>query len=304
MSTGGDPGFGAAGWAWVPPHGGVTHKAIPVGHRKSVVTVVAKAFGGVIPYCSSEIMVCSSRLLTPDHHLPTHMRPVAILQNDGLVPPGLLGESFAERSVPGVVIEVFRGDSLPEPGEVSGVAILGGHMGAYDEQAHPFLTEEKELVRRAVGRGVPVLGICLGCQVIADALGGRAYRVEPQEAGLIDLRVTEAGLQDSVMAVLEGPLASWHHDSWDLPPGGTLLAVSDRYPQALRVGSAIGVQFHPEVTPDILEGWIGRNGDSLHEVGMDPALFLDALRASRDALRRRADRLFGAWISEVRRRSP
>jgi GMP synthase (glutamine-hydrolysing) len=111
-------------------------------------------------------------------------------------------------------------------------------------------------------------------------------------------------LRDPVIAVLESPLASWHHDSWDLPPGGTLLAVSDRYPQAFRAGSAIGVQFHPEVTPDILGGWIGRSGDSLREVGMDPAVFLEALRASRDVLRRRADMLFGAWISEVRSRNP
>lgn len=177
--------------------------------------------------------------------------------------------------------------------------MLGGHMGAYDEGEHPFLVREKELVRSAVRRNLPLLGICLGCQIIADALGGQAYRVEPLEAGLVDLRVTEEGLRDSLGSAMEGPMASWHHDGWDLPPHGVLLASSDRYPQALRVGSAVGVQFHPEVTPGILEGWIRRDGTALLEIGLDPSRFLSEVEVSGEALRDRADRLFGAWLAEV-----
>ena len=172
-------------------------------------------------------------------------------------------------------------------------------MGAYEEQAYPFLAAEKELVRAAVRRGTPLLGICLGCQIIADAAGGRAYRVDPQEAGLVELRATEAGSVDPVWAGVEGPMVSWHRDSWDLPPGGTLLAVSEQYPQAFRIGSAIGVQFHPEATPGILGSWLRRDGDSLREVGMDPARFLASVQSSEDLLRERADRLFGAWLAEV-----
>jgi GMP synthase (glutamine-hydrolysing) len=82
-----------------------------------------------------------------------------------------------------------------------------------------------------------------------------------------------------------------------------LLAKSDRYPQALRIGSAVGVQFHPEVTPAILEGWLQRDGAALYEIGMDPSEFLSAVEASQDVLRARADRLFGAWIDEVKARS-
>jgi GMP synthase-like glutamine amidotransferase len=225
--------------------------------------------------------------------------PIAIVQNDDSVPPGLLNDSLATRQVPAKLIEVFRGEPLPDLHEVSGVVILGGHMGAYDEQDHPFLVEEKELVRSAVRREVPLLGICLGCQIIADALGGKAYRVEPQEAGLVDLVLTEEGLCDQFGSAIAGPMASWHRDSWDLPPLGTLLAASDRYPQALRVGSAVGVQFHPEVTPGILDGWIRRDGTALLEIGLDPSRFLSAVQASREALRDRADRLFGAWLAEV-----
>jgi GMP synthase (glutamine-hydrolysing) len=227
--------------------------------------------------------------------------PIAILQNDESVPAGLLGESLARRQVPVECIEVFRGQSLPDLGEVSGVAILGGRMGAYEEAAHPFLKVQKEMVRSAVDLNVPVLGICLGCQIIADAQGGRAYRVEPQEAGLVDLRLTEDGLGDPMGMAVEGPMVSWHNDSWDLPPGGSLLAVSDQYPQAFRVGSAVGVQFHPEVTIPILEGWLNRDGDSLLEVGLSPDGFLDAVRAVRLSLHDRADRLFGAWVEEVSR---
>jgi GMP synthase (glutamine-hydrolysing) len=225
--------------------------------------------------------------------------PIAILQNDESVPPGLLGDSLAIRQVPAKLIEVFRGESWPDLDEISGIVILGGHMGAYEEQEHPFLVREKELVRYAVLRDVPLLGICLGCQIIADALGGKAYRVEPLEAGLVDLRVTEEGLRDSLGSIIEGPMASWHHDGWDLPPHGELLASSDQYPQALRVGSAVGVQFHPEVTPGILEGWIRRDGSALLEIGLDPSRFLSEVKVSGEALRDRADRLFGAWLAEV-----
>jgi GMP synthase-like glutamine amidotransferase len=144
-----------------------------------------------------------------------------------------------------------------------------------------------------------VLGICLGCQIIADALGGRAYRVDPQEAGLIDIRLNDAGLRDPVLAEVTGPFASWHHDSWDLPPGGTLLAVTDLYPQAFRSGSAVGVQFHPEVTAEVLQGWIRRGESSLRDSGVDPSEFLSTFQNSRQSFVRRADVLFGAWIAEV-----
>lgn len=232
------------------------------------------------------------------------MLPIAILQNDESVPPGLLGSSFEARRVPVNLIEVYRGDSLPDLGDVSGVVILGGHMGAYEEQAHPFLVEEKELVRQAVGRKVPLLGICLGCQIMAEALGGKAYRVEPQEAGLIEMHLTEIGQQDPVLGSLSGPMVSWHHDSWDVPSTGQLLARSDTYPQALRVGTAVGVQFHPEVTTEILDGWIRRDGDSLRGIGIDPLGFKALVEAGMGALRDRADRLFGSWLAEVGDWSP
>jgi GMP synthase-like glutamine amidotransferase len=230
------------------------------------------------------------------------MLPIVIVQNDEFDPPGLLSDSLAERDIPAELVEVFQGAPIPDLGEVSGLVLLGGHMSAYEEQAYSFLVEEKELVRAAVREGVPVLGICLGCQIVADALGGQAYRVEPQEVGLIDINLTEAGSSDPGLAGVEGPFASWHHDSWDLPPGGTLLADSDLYPQAFRFGSALGVQFHPELTVGVLESWIRRDADALGEIGMNPNPFLSAMQASWPALRERADGLFGAWLAEAGRR--
>ena len=227
------------------------------------------------------------------------MLPIAVLQNDKSVPPGLLIESLEVRRAPYSLIEVFRDAPLPDLREVAGVVILGGHMGAYEEQDYPFLAEEKNLVRVAVQRGLPLLGICLGCQIIADALGGSAYRVEPQEAGLVDLELTSAGRRDAVGRAITGPMVAWHHDSWDLPPGGALLATSDQYPQVFRAGSAIGVQYHPETTPEILAGWLERDGASLEEIGMDPGRFLTATLANQSHLRKRAGALFSAWISEV-----
>ncbi len=227
------------------------------------------------------------------------MLPIAILQNDQTNPPGLLGTSLAGRKLPFSLIEVFRGEPMPDLAKVSGVVLLGGSMGAFEEQVYPFLVEEKALVRGAVDQGLPVMGICLGCQIVADALGGRAYRVEPQEVGLIDVHVTSAGERDAVLAGVAGVFASWHHDSFDLPSGATLLAESHLYPQALRFGSAVGVQFHPEVTAGVLEDWIDCGAPALREAGVDGAGLLRAFHTSQPGLRDRADALFGAWIAEV-----
>lgn len=226
------------------------------------------------------------------------MRPISILFHDEGVPLGLLGEGLSQVSVREVRLN--RGDDLPALDEVGAIISLGGHMGAYEETGHPFLGAEKAFLREAVAAAVPALGVCLGCQIMADALGGRAYRAPVEEAGFIDLRMTDEGRADPVLGVLTEPMPSWHGDTFDLPPGAVLLARSEAYPQAFRLGSALGVQFHPEVTPAILQKWIDRDPVALYRVGVDPARFVADLEERRDALQDEATRLVRAWLEEVR----
>jgi GMP synthase (glutamine-hydrolysing) len=138
--------------------------------------------------------------------------------------------------------------------------ILGGPMGAYEIDRYPFLSREIELIRRHVDGGRPVLGICLGAQLIAAAAGARVFRGEHgKEIGWADVELTEAGRADRIWSGFPRRFNTfhWHGDSFDIPATAELLASSDRYPQAFRLGSNVyAVQFHVEVVPARLEAWI------------------------------------------------
>lgn len=179
-----------------------------------------------------------------------------IIQNDPEVPPGNLLESLNR---PYAVHHPYRDGGLPLVGDISGLIVLGGAMGANDDVTHPFLTGLKRLIREVVTAGIPYLGICLGGQLLAAALGARVVANRWEELGTLTVRLTEAGLTDSLFAGLgqEFTTFQWHHDSFNLPEAAVLLAESSACPhQAFRYGdSAWGLQFHPEVTEQIIRDW-------------------------------------------------
>lgn len=222
---------------------------------------------------------------------------IVVIQHSEIAPAGLLADHLPA----GVsIVRLDRGDPLPNPLDYDGIVVLGGIMGAYDTDEYPFLVEEKELLRRAVDADVLVLGICLGCQLLADALGGRAYLAPRLELRFGPCDLTAAGAGDPVARHLAAPVLSFHQDTWDPPPGAVLLATSPDYPQAFRLGSAIGVQPHPEVTPEIVAGWIGAFDEQrLAAVDADPATVLAAMAEDRQASADTAAGLFGAWLNAL-----
>jgi GMP synthase (glutamine-hydrolysing) len=148
------------------------------------------------------------------------------------------------------------GDPMPF-GEYRGVVVLGGPMSANDPL--PGLADELALIERALDRGVPLLGICLGSQLIAKALGARVYRNVTLEIGWEPVHLTDAGRGDPIFQGIESPATffHWHGDTFDLPPGAEWLAWSEKTRhQAYRAGSNVyGLQFHPEVTAGMIEDW-------------------------------------------------
>jgi GMP synthase (glutamine-hydrolysing) len=140
-----------------------------------------------------------------------------------------------------------------------GLVVLGGAMDFDETDAYPHLARTTDLLRDAAARSAPALGICLGAQLAAAALGGRAYPGPAgEELGWTKVELTPEGQADPVLGALQEPaeLFEWHHDTLDPPPGATLLAFGGVYPtQAFRLGSVVAVQFHPEVDGPLLAGW-------------------------------------------------
>jgi GMP synthase-like glutamine amidotransferase len=181
---------------------------------------------------------------------------VHIIQNDPEVPPGNIIENL---TVPHSIHRACHGERLPQPEEVAALIVLGGAMGADDEAAHPFLQDVKLLVRQVVAAGTPYLGICLGGQLLASALGAKVVANRWEELGSLTVELTAAGQTDPLFRGVGEQFATfqWHHDSFDIPSAGVLLASSAACPhQAFRVGEcAWGLQFHPEVTEQIIRDW-------------------------------------------------
>jgi GMP synthase-like glutamine amidotransferase len=179
-----------------------------------------------------------------------------IIQNDPQVPPGNIMENLTSKPP---VHHLYRGDPLPEMRDVSALIVLGGAMGANDDDRHPFLPGLRSFIGRMVDAGIPFLGICLGGQLLTAATGGRVVSGRWEELGTLPVTLTHEGRRDRLFRGIPDSFGTfqWHHDSFDPPPGGILLASSAACPnQAFRMGeSAWGLQFHPEVTEEIIRDW-------------------------------------------------
>ena len=141
-----------------------------------------------------------------------------------------------------------------------GLVVLGGPMSVGETDRYPHLIAEIELIRTAIDREIPVLGICLGAQLIARALGAEVRPSPRQEIGWYDLSLTEEGRRDPLFAHFEDPekIFQWHGDTFDIPHGAVHLALSPGCPsQAFRYGSSVyGLQFHLEVDQPLIERWL------------------------------------------------
>lgn len=193
---------------------------------------------------------------------------------------GRIGAWLPEAGVALRTVRVHAGEAVPDrlPADCAGLVVMGGAMGVGDADRLPHLREEMALIRRAVGDAVPVLGVCLGAQLLAAACGGVVERgaAGPELGpGLVARR--DVATEDPVFASVPmlADVVQWHWDAvTELPAGATLLASSSRYPhQAFRVGErAWGVQFHVETTPSMVQGWAAADADEVRALGLDPEL--------------------------------
>jgi len=171
---------------------------------------------------------------------------------------GHIGDVLRKRGIELEYADLYRnGASDPDISAYSGLIFLGGPMSANDPL--PFLDRERAIVRRAIERGQPMLGICLGSQLIARVLGADVHRNGEKEIGWFDIQFSAAVDGDPLFHGIESPemVFHWHGDTWELPHGAELLASSQACRnQAFRYGRNIyGIQFHVEVTPAMIADW-------------------------------------------------
>lgn len=190
----------------------------------------------------------------------TTTRPrLLVVQHEPGSTPGLLLEAAVATGVELDVVAAPDRQVPVELGDAGGLVVLGGEMDADELDAYPHLERAVALLRDAADRSVPALGICLGAQLAADALGGRAYPGPAgEEVGWTKVELTAAGRADPVLGALVEPaeVFEWHHDTFEPPPGAVQLASGAVYEQqAFRLGSVVGVQFHPEVDGPLLAAW-------------------------------------------------
>jgi GMP synthase-like glutamine amidotransferase len=207
-------------------------------------------------------------------------RQVLFIYNDPIAPEALLGETFTDLGFDVDTFEVVPAErasdpavdvTFPDPTRYDVIVPLGSRWAVYDEHL-PWVAAEIDTVRRAVDAGVGVLGVCFGGQLVATALGGSVQRAADPEIGWHQVHSSDHDL------VPEGPWFQWHFDRFTPPPSATEIARTDCTSQAFVQGSALGLQFHPELDHKLLELWIDddrdRDGD-LAALGLHP----DDLRA-------------------------
>ena len=191
------------------------------------------------------------------------------LKNIEIEDLGTFREAFEKRGISVEELKAYEGE-LPKTEDFDVLVVLGGPMGVYEEEKYPFLKEEKELIKKAISEGKKVFGICLGAQLIADALGGKVFKGEwGKEIGWKPIYP-----QDHLEILYRDEITvfHWHGDTFELPDNAVRMASSQMYKnQAFRVGNqAVGLQFHLEVEPEGIEKWIDAYRDELLSENIPP----------------------------------
>ena len=244
------------------------------------------------------------------------MKPIVVLQHETGVSAGHFDSWLDARGLPRVLVNVHLGDALPRSAAAyAGLCSLGGNMSVNDPL--PWIADELALMRDAVERGVPIIGHCLGGQMLARALGAQVTRNPCKEIGWFPVDIEDAALVDEWMGTRPlGELFHWHGDAFDLPPGARRLLSSPLTPNQAYVVERhgvehLGMQFHIEMTADLVTAWasdpsVAKEVDEERArtggAGVQsPAVMCQALEARTAAMQPIAWHLYERWGRGLRR---
>jgi GMP synthase (glutamine-hydrolysing) len=231
------------------------------------------------------------------------MADVLILQHVRPEPPGTIADALDNVGLSHRTVEIHRDDPVPETLDADGLVVMGGPMGVGDVDDRPHLSRELDLIEQALRDERPVLGVCLGSQLLAHALGADVRSAPEKEIGWDEVHLTDAAAEDPLFRDVDDPFPAfhWHGDVFDLPDGAVRLArTAQTKHQAFRYGdAAYGLLFHLEATPKTV-AWMTRAfQDELAEEGLDGAAIRRAAMPREPALRETAATVFGQWAALV-----
>lgn len=183
------------------------------------------------------------------------------------------------------------------------LVVLGGPISVYEQAQYPFISDELAIIAERITNNLPTIGICLGAQMIAAAMGARVYPSGRKEIGWGSLTLTASGKQACLqyLASNQTKVLHWHGDTFDLPSGATLLASTDQTPnQAFSVGkNVLALQFHIEADPALIEQWLIGHACELTQAGITPSSLRQASSQIPDSIRGTSARILMHWLDQT-----
>jgi len=230
------------------------------------------------------------------------MSNVLFIQHGDVDKPGLLGEILVGQGIGLHVFHPYQNANLPQQLlDYDGLALGGGGQSAYELEKYPYLREECDLVRQALAAGKPILGLCLGAQLMAQALGAEVYAAPQKELGFFPVSLHPEASFDPVLSALPSrfPATHWHGDTFALPAGSACLGSSSMTPhQIIRYGKkAFGFQFHLEMTPALFEELVWDAREDFSDAQIDAEALIHEARQVLPALEPHAREVFRRWTS-------
>lgn len=242
------------------------------------------------------------------------MLKALVIQNTESEGLGIVSKNLRQKGISADFIKTFKYGLIPKHIDgYDGLVVLGGPMGVYEDDLYPFIRQEISLLKDAVKKNIPVLGICLGAQLLAKAAGADVYKGTKKEIGWYEITLNEQGKRDMLFIGLPDKFTvfQWHGDTFDFgkdlnPVAGTFLASSELFQnQIIKVGkNAYGLQFHLEVTEEMIRNWINVNDRELNFVKdyINPETILRDTSRHIDTIHRYGDVVFSRFLNLLQRR--
>jgi len=232
------------------------------------------------------------------------MAKIWVLQHHPVENLGAIAEALEEAALAWQYVRIFDGARIPgDMKGAGGLIVMGGPESVYQLDRYPYLRDEMRLIEGALHDNKPILGVCLGAQLLAAVLGAPVRRGEHREIGWYQVRLTDAARNDRLMEGLPAAFtaAHWHSDVFDLPAGAVALASSDRTEnQAFRFGDkAYGLLFHAEISQERIGKLVAEFGEDLKRVGVDGDAYLAHAPEHLPALSEIGAQIFGRWAAPI-----